>query len=78
MSIFGERCFIPRVPFFHLSKSQVDEPTSRFPNGTFIEIDDRLQSLSYLFFWVTSEGALSPGSFQRALIERGAPHPEPL
>ena len=26
-----ERCYIPRVPFIHLSKSPVDEPSSMFP-----------------------------------------------
>jgi hypothetical protein len=30
-SLFGERCSIPRAPFIQLSKSLVDEPSSRFP-----------------------------------------------
>ena len=30
-SLFRERSSIPRNPFFHLSKSLVDEPSSRFP-----------------------------------------------
>jgi hypothetical protein len=30
-SLFRERSSIPRVPFIQLSKSQVEEPSSRFP-----------------------------------------------
>jgi len=30
-SLFRERCSIPRAPFIQLSKSLVDDPSSRFP-----------------------------------------------
>ena len=30
-SLFRERCSIPTAPFIHLSKSPLDEPSSRFP-----------------------------------------------
>jgi hypothetical protein len=65
-------------PFIYLSKSPVDEPPSMFPNWAPIEIDARLQSLSYLSSRVPSKGALPPGSLHRAVIERDASPPELL
>jgi len=75
-SLYRERRFIHRDPFIHLSRSPVDEPLSRFPNGALMERDARLQSLFYISFRVTSKGALPPGSLKRAPIERDAPFPE--
>jgi hypothetical protein len=71
-----ERRFIHRAPFIHLSKSPVDEPSSRFPKrGNYG--DARLQSLFYTSFRVPSKGALPPGSFHRTPTERDI-HPYSL
>ena len=66
---------LPRGPphwasFIHLSKSPVDEPPSRFSCGAPMERDAHLQSLFYISSRVCNKGALPPGSFHRAPIER--------
>jgi len=40
-----KRRIILSAPFIHLSKSLVNEPPSRFPSGTPMERDARLQGL---------------------------------
>ena len=62
----------------HVSKSLVDEPPSRFPNGAPMERDAHLQSLFYLSSRIPSMGALPPGFLHRTLIEKNTPPPEPL
>jgi len=73
-----ERRSNPRAPFIHLSKSLVDEPSSRFPNGAPTERDACLQSLFYISFRVPNKGALPPCSFHRAPTDRDTSPPEPL
>jgi hypothetical protein len=73
-----ERCFIPRAPFIHLSKSLVDEPSSRFSSGAPIERDACLQRIFYISFRVPSKGALPPGFLHRASRKKDAPSSESL
>jgi hypothetical protein len=46
--LFRERRPIPRAPLIHLSRSPVDKPHSRFPNGAPMVREAQLQSLFYL------------------------------
>jgi len=62
LSLFREKRSIPRASFIHLSKSLVDEPSSRFPSGAPNERDAHLKSLFYLSSIVPNWGALPPGS----------------
>jgi len=70
LSLFKEKHSIPRDSFIHLSKSLVDEPTSRFPNRAPMERDARLQSPFYLSFRVRSKGALSRSPSENSHKER--------
>ena len=65
-------------PFIHLSRSPVEETSSRFSNGAPMKIDASLQSIFYTSFRVPSKEALPPGSLHRAPIERDTPPPEPI
>jgi len=68
----------PQSPFIQLSKSPIDEPSSRFLKRGPMERDARLQSLFYISFRVSSKGALPPGSLHRAPTDRDTPSPETL
>jgi len=63
--------------FTYLSKSPVYESPSRFPSGTPIERNARLQSHCYISSRVPSDAVPPPGSPHRAPIERDDPFPEP-
>ena len=61
--LFRERGSTPRASFIHLSKSPVEEPFFRFPNGVAMERDAHLQSLFYISFRVPSKGVTLQVSF---------------
>jgi len=61
-----------------LSKSLGNESPSRFPKGSPMERDDRLQSLYYISSRVVNKEVPSPGSLHKISSERGAPLLEPL
>jgi len=62
----------------HLSKSPVDELSSRFPKRGPYGKRCPSPELFYLTFRVPSMGALPPGSLHRSRTERDAPPSEPL
>jgi len=66
-------------PLYHLSKSPVDEPSSRFPKrGPYGRRCPSPEPFFYISYRVPSKGALPPGSLNRAPTERDPPPLEPL
>jgi hypothetical protein len=75
----GRETLHPQSPLYHLSKSPVDEPSSRFPKrGPYGRICLSPEPFFYISYRVPSKGALPPGSLNRAPTERDPPPLEPL
>jgi len=64
--------------FIQHSKSPINAPPPGSLNGASMERDARVQSLSYMFFVVRSNGALYPGSLHSAPSASDTPHSDPF
>ena len=72
LNLFKGRCSIPRAPFIQLSKSSVDEPSSRFPKwGPYGKRCPSPEPFLHIL-QVPQQGSPPPGSPDGAPTERDA------